>query len=144
MLNRVDDSVLRSFDGVPRPLRRSRGYAPEPLRVPLHASRRLLALGADLKNTFCLLRDDHAVLSQHIGDLDDPATRGDWQRTLDLYLQLFGCEPQALVVDRHPDYASSRHGREWAARQGIDLVEVQHHHAHAAAYMADCGQPADV
>ena len=143
VVNRVDDSVLRCFDGVPRPLRRARGYAPEPLRVPLHATRRLLALGADLKNTFCLLRDDHAVLSQHIGDLDDPATRADWQRTLELYLQLFGGAPQALVVDRHPDYASSRHGRDWAARLGIELVEVQHHHAHAAACMADCGHAVD-
>lgn len=141
--NRVDDSVLRCMDGIPRMLRRARGYAPEPLRVPLHSTRPLLALGADLKNALCLLRGDQAVLSQHLGDLDDASTRQDWLRTLDLYLQLFGHRPRALAVDLHPDYASARHGRTWAREREIDLVEVQHHHAHAAACLADCGHAPD-
>ena len=143
VVNRVDDSVLRCLDGVPRPLRRARGYAPEPLRMPLSSPRRVLALGADLKNTLCLLREDQAVLSQHLGDLDDATTRQDWLRTMDLYLQLFEHQPQALAVDAHPDYASSRHGRAWAAERGIEVIEVQHHHAHAAACLADCGHAPD-
>ncbi len=143
--NRVDDSVARVVAGETRVLRRARGYAPEPIALPPGFERApdLLALGAELKSTFCLVVDGAAVLSQHQGDLEDPATNDDFRRNLALYEQLFAREPAALVVDRHPDYLSSAYGRERAHRDALPLLEVQHHHAHVASVLAERGRPLD-
>ncbi len=145
IVNRVDDSVVRVMDGAPRLLRRARGYAPAPLALPpgLEASPPLLALGGELKNTFCLVKDGQAILSQHMGDLEDAATWQDYRRNLALYAELFQHTPQALVIDRHPEYLSAKLGRERAAADGLALIEVQHHHAHVAACLADNGWPVD-
>ncbi|WP_296808108.1 carbamoyltransferase HypF [Thiocapsa sp.] len=145
ILNRVDDSVVRVMAGEPRLLRRARGYAPTPLPLPpgFEAAPPLLALGGELKNTFCLVRDGQAILSQHLGDLEDAKTAREYERTLALYLELFQVVPEALAVDLHPDYRSSLIGRDRAARDGVPLIGVQHHHAHLASTLADNGWPLD-
>jgi hydrogenase maturation protein HypF len=143
--NRVDDSVARVMAGRSRVFRRSRGYAPAPLRLPagFEAAPPLLAYGAELKSTFCLLARGSAILSQHQGDLGDAATFEDYEKNLALYASLFEHEPKALVVDLHPEYASTKRGRRRALEDGLPLVEVQHHHAHAAACLAENGWPVD-
>ena len=145
IVNRVDDSVVRVMDDAPRFLRRARGYAPAPFALPagLADTPPVLALGGELKNTLCLLQDGQAILSQHLGDLEDARTAEDYERTIALYRQLFDHAPQILAVDLHADYRSTQLGREWAEREGLRLEEVQHHHAHVAAVLADNGWPAD-
>ncbi len=145
IVNRLDDSVVRVAAGRPRVLRRARGYAPAPIRLPpgFEQAPRILAMGAELKNTFCLLQDGRAILSQHIGDLEDAATFRDYHRNLSLYRQLFDHQPSAIAVDLHPNYLSTQRGRELAESEGMMLNEVQHHHAHITACMAEHGQPLD-
>ena len=143
IVNRIDDSVTRIVGGRTRVLRRARGYAPAPLTLPerFAACSLVLALGGELKNTFCLLKDGQAILSQHIGDLEDATTFAEYQRSLVLYRELFDHQPQILAIDRHPQYLSTRLGQKWAARDGLALVEVQHHHGHIASCMAEHGVP---
>jgi hydrogenase maturation protein HypF len=145
IVNRVDDSVVRRMDGAPRFLRRARGYAPAPLPLPegLADGPPILALGGELKNTFCLLGHGHALLSQHLGDLEDARTFAEYERTVALYLQLYAHRPARLVVDAHPEYRATRFGRAWAKRDGLPLEVVQHHHAHVASVLAENGWPAD-
>jgi hydrogenase maturation protein HypF len=143
--NRVDDSVVRFAAGRPRVLRRARGYAPEPIALPpgFAAAPGVLAVGAELKSTFCLIVDGAAVLSQHQGDLEDSATFADFQRNLGLYEQLFDRAPALLAVDRHPEYLSTKYARDRAERDGLPVIEVQHHHAHIASVLAEHGRPLD-
>ena len=145
IVNRVDDSVVRIMDGEPRLLRRARGYAPAPLRLAAGFARApaVLALGGELKNSVCLLADGQAVPSQHLGDLEDARTAREQERIIELYLDLFRLEPEILAVDLHPDYRSTQLGRDWAAREGLGLVGVQHHHAHVASVLAENGWPLD-
>lgn len=143
IVNRVDDSVIRMLAGKNRTLRRARGYAPESLNLPEGFGNAfpLLAMGGELKNTFALLRDAQVVLSQHLGDLEEARTWKEYGHTLRLYQQLFGHQPAAIIVDKHPGYRSTQLGRQWAGKQGLPLIEVQHHHAHVAACMAENGWP---
>ncbi|HEU0180419.1 MAG TPA: carbamoyltransferase HypF [Blastocatellia bacterium] len=142
---RVDDSVVKVMAGEPRMLRRARGYAPAPLALPegFDAAPRILAVGGELKNTFCLVRDCEAILSQHIGDLEDALTQEDYRHNLKLYETLYGHAPQLLACDLHPEYLSSKLARELAERSDLPLIETQHHHAHIAACMAENGAPLD-
>jgi hydrogenase maturation protein HypF len=126
---RCEDSVVERS----RVLRRSRGYAPSPLALPVAAPVPLVAAGAELKATFCVARDDDAFLSSHLGDLDSEASYRAFRSDLELYVQLLRVEPEAVACDLHPEYLSSK----WAHEQGLPLVEVQHHHAHAAACLAE-------
>ena len=135
---RVDDSVGRVVGGVFRVMRRARGYAPAPLPLPagFDAHTRVLALGGDLKNCFALVRDGQAVLSQHIGDLDDAACEADRARALADYLRFYDFEPQWVACDRHPGYRSTQQAeRDWPGR----VVPVGHHHAHIAACLGEHG-----
>lgn len=145
ILNRVDDSVLRIMDGAARFLRRARGYAPASIPLPTGFSKvpPILALGGELKNSICLLKDGQAILSQHLGNLEEARTAAEYERTIRLYRSLFQHRPRVLAVDSHPDYRSSQLGREWAAGEDLELVEVQHHFAHIAAVLADNGWPLD-
>jgi hydrogenase maturation protein HypF len=142
---RVDDSVVRVMAGAPRLLRRGRGHAPMTLRLPpgFLAAAPTLALGGELKNSFCLLQGRQAVLSQHIGDLANAATYADYRHNLELYCRLYQQEPRRLVIDQHPEYLSSKLGRQWAERDGLGLGVVQHHHAHVAACLGDNAWPLD-
>ena len=143
--NRTDDSVARVDLGRVRLLRRARGFAPAPLPLPggLADGPDLVALGAEVKNTFCLVRGARAILSQHLGDLEDADTLDEAGRALDLYRKFYDHRAAAVVVDRHPEYLSTKRGRAMAAADGLGLIEVQHHHAHVAACLADNARPAD-
>jgi hydrogenase maturation protein HypF len=138
---RVDDSVVKVMAGAPRMLRRARGYAPAPLPMPggFADAPPILAFGGELKNTFCLLRDGQAILSQHIGDLADALTQSDYHHNLALYERLYEHKPQVLACDLHPEYLSGKLARARAERDGLPLVETQHHHAHIAACLAENG-----
>ncbi len=138
---RVDDSVVKVMAGETRMLRRARGYAPAPLRLPsgFADAPPILALGGELKNTFCLLRDGQAILSQHIGDLEDALTLSDYRHNLQLYETLYEHQPQRLACDLHPEYLSSKLAREQAETRNLPLIETQHHHAHIAACLAENG-----
>ena len=131
-----DDSVTRSVAGLEAPVRRSRGEAPLPLTLPFEVPP-VLAVGADLKNTFCLAEGRLAWLSAHVGDMDDLATLRAFG-TAEAHLEeLTGVRPAALAVDRHPAYRSRRWAVEHAT--GRPVHGVQHHHAHVASTMAEHG-----
>ncbi len=139
IVNRLDDSVARVSIGGPTLLRRARGYAPEPIRIPadFDGMPPVLALGAELKSTFCLLAESRAIVSQHIGDLEDAATHDDYRAALRLYRELFAFDPEVIAIDAHPDYLSSQWGRALTRETGASLTLVQHHHAHIAAALAE-------
>ena len=143
--NRVDDSVARVMAGRTRILRRARGFAPAPIALPpgFEAAPELLAMGGELKATFCLVKDGEAILSQHQGDLENVETFDDYRKNLALYTELFHHAPRALVADRHPEYLSAKLAREWARAQSLPLIEAQHHHAHVAACLAENNIPLD-
>lgn len=136
---RCDDSVTRLVDHEELPLRRSRGHAPEPIRLPRECPAPILAVGGQLKVTFGLGRGGHAILSHHLGDLDHLAAHDALRRDIALYLALFDTRPELVAHDSHPDYASTRYAHAFAADHGCRLVAVQHHHAHMASVMAENG-----
>jgi hydrogenase maturation protein HypF len=138
---RVDDSVVRIICGKPRIMRRARGYAPAPLNLPngFAGAPAVLAMGGELKNAFCLLRDGQVILSHHMGDLENAKTFADCAQSIDAYQILFEHTPSIIAVDCHPDYLSTRLGRDLAVRRQVDIAEVQHHHAHVAACMTENG-----
>lgn len=133
---RLDDPIFRSAPR-PRPIRRGRGYAPEPIAIPDMPE--LLAVGGDLKNAFCLGRDGEALLSAHHGDLSHPAARSNFEAETERWLKFFEVRPRGVACDLHPDFASTRSAERWAARLGVPLLRVQHHHAHAASLLAEHG-----
>jgi len=143
----IDDSVVQIHtDGVPAVLRRARGYAPRPLELfdGCAGGKCILAVGAELKNTVCLLRGGRAVLSEHIGDLKDGRTYRHFIRVIDDLEQLFDAHPDLIAADMHPQYMSGqyavkRHEGDLAGREAIPIVRVQHHHAHVAACLAENG-----
>jgi hydrogenase maturation protein HypF len=134
---RADDSVVRAFRGRPMVLRRSRGYAPEPLGLASAAARPVLACGAELKSTFCLTRGNHAFVSQHIGDLENAETLRSFTEGIEHFRRLFDIAPEVVAHDLHPEYLSTKYALDLAERAGLDLVGVQHHHAHIASCLAD-------
>jgi hydrogenase maturation protein HypF len=138
---RIDDSVAYVAAGRARLLRRARGYAPAALPVPpgFAGAPRVLSYGGELKNTFCLLSGDSAMLSPHIGDLQDPLTRADQQALLADSCRFFAFAPQLLACDLHPDYSSTQAARTRAALAGLPLRATQHHHAHIAACLGENG-----
>jgi hydrogenase maturation protein HypF len=139
---RADDSVVAERGGRPIPLRRARGYAPLPVRLPV-AGPRVLAFGGDLKNTFCLTRGGHALPGHHIGDLEHHENLCALDEAIAHYERLFRVEPEIVAHDLHPDYRATRAALERAGRDGIPAIAVQHHHAHVASCMAEHGLPRD-
>ena len=135
---RCDDSVTRVAGGVEMPLRRSRGYAPQPLRLPeaCRCRQPTLALGGQMKATFALGRDRSAILSHHLGDLDHYEAHRAYVEAIGHYERLFNVRPEILAHDLHADYASTRYA---ARRHSSVLLGVQHHHAHFASCMAEHG-----
>lgn len=131
---RTDDSVSRVFAGREMLLRRSRGYAPTPLRTSAF-ERQILACGAELKNTFCFTRDNYAFLSHHIGDLENLETLRSFEEGIEHYKRLFHLRPVAVAFDLHPEYLSTKYAL--ALEENLIKVGVQHHHAHVASCMAD-------
>jgi len=131
-----DDSVIRVYEGHELPIRRSRGYAPFPVRLPL-AVQPTLGVGGELKNTFCLAAGQAAFMSQHIGDMENLETLDAFTHAVTHFQTIFAIQPEVLVCDLHPGYLSSQ----WACAQTEQgrLVQVQHHHAHLAGLMAEHG-----
>jgi hydrogenase maturation protein HypF len=128
---RCEDSVVRAG----APLRRSRGYAPAALRVPA-CERTIVAAGAELKSTFCVARRGEAFVSPHLGDLESEAAYRAFRTDLALYLAMLEVEPDVVAHDLHPEYLSTK----WALEQAAEPLGVQHHHAHAAACLAEHGE----
>ena len=141
--NRCDDSVwsvvtLPSLKQHPIPTRRSRGYAPLPIRLGFYSQAPVFSAGAQMKNTFCLLKNNQAFLSQHIGELDNLETQSTYRSAISHLLSIFEVQPVVAAHDSHPDYFSTRYVKEMAAEQsGLTTIPVQHHHAHIASCLAD-------
>jgi len=132
---RYDDSVSM-VEGAPQVIRRARGYAPYPIFLPFK-SKPVLACGAELKNTFCLTKDEHAFLSQHIGDMENEETLVHFENTVQLYKKLFRIEPEIIAYDLHPDYLATKYALEVGAKDNLKTVPVQHHHAHIVSCMVE-------
>jgi hydrogenase maturation protein HypF len=139
--NRVDDSVVREISGEIRLIRRARGYAPSPVKLPagFEGAPDILAMGGELKAAACLLKDGMAIPTQHLGDLENAATYGDYRKTIELYGSLFGHSPKALIADQHPEYLSTKLAAERSRVDRLPLLLVQHHHAHVASCLAENG-----
>jgi hydrogenase maturation protein HypF len=136
---RCDDSVVRSISGSLSTLRRARGLAPRPLTVSESLRRPILALGAHDNATFTLGRTEQVLVSHHLGDLGNARAQQAYRAAITHYERLFAIEPQVLVHDLHPDYASTQIAFELAAERGIERISVQHHHAHVASCMLEHG-----
>ncbi len=149
---RCDDSVVRVIrdqesgnrkqesgkQGITYPIRRSRGYAPFPVKLPWKVPA-ILATGAELKNTFCLTNENYAFMSHHIGDLENFETLQSFEQGIAYLEKLFRIKPEAIAYDLHPNYLATRYALERASLQPLHLQPVQHHHAHIAAVMAENG-----
>ena len=141
---RCDDSVTRVFRGQEAVIRRSRGYAPFPVRLGFEA-RDILACGGELKNTFCITKGSYAFLSQHIGDLENKETLISFADSVKHFQRLFRLEIEAIAHDMHPEYLSTRYALDIAEDGArLPLVPVQHHHAHVAACLAENGVDEEV
>jgi len=136
ILQRMDDSVVDDEGAM---LRRARGYVPDAMALPdgFNDIPPLLALGADMKNTFCLVRGGQAVVSQHFGDLRDEGVESQWRGALGVIQQMYDFHPEHIVCDAHPGYRSAQRANEMA----LPKQTVLHHHAHAAACLAENGWP---
>ncbi len=135
---RVDDSVARIVGGQVYLTRRARGYAPDPLPLPLNVPP-MLAAGAELKNTFCLARDQYAFISHHIGDMENYETLRSFEAGIQHFERLFRVHPEVIACDLHPNYLATRYAQQRTENEGLPLVAIQHHHAHLAACLADNG-----
>jgi hydrogenase maturation protein HypF len=134
IFTRCDDSVARIANGKPQMVRRSRGYVPDAVRLPFEGPQ-LLAVGAELKNTFCLVRENLAFLGHHIGDLKNLDAYEAFKTGIEHLKKLLFIEPHVVAHDLHPDYLSTR----YALESGLPSVAIQHHHAHIASCMAENG-----
>ena len=139
ILQRLDDSVMREIDGEMRLMRRARGYAPLSLPVPpgFEQAAPVLAVGAELKNSFCLLQHGQLIQSQYLGDLQNLSVYQSLEQTLAHYCQLFEHTISTVAADRHPAYLS----RQWAQENSQQLLQVQHHHAHIASCLGENAYP---
>jgi hydrogenase maturation protein HypF len=136
IVTRVDDSVVRVIGGAPVLLRRARGFVPRAIETVHELAEPILACGAHLKNTFCIAAGNRAFLGPHIGDLESVATLHAYETAIERMQELVGVAPRVLAHDLHPDYCSTRYA---LAREGVETVGVQHHHAHIASVMAEHG-----
>ena len=136
--NRTDDSVIRIIDHKISLFRRSRGYVPRPVDLAFEVEG-ILALGAEQKNSFCIGKENHALMSQYIGDLKNPATFDFFRETIDRFEDMFRFKPEFVACDLHPDYLSTGYAELFEKELNIPLLRVQHHHAHIASCMAEHG-----
>jgi hydrogenase maturation protein HypF len=132
---RTDDSVARIHDGHEMILRRSRGHAPEPIRTAFKFEQQVLACGAELKNTFCLARDNYAFVSHHVGDLENLETLSSYREGIEHFKRVFYIEPSIVAYDLHPEYLSTKYAL--SLDDTPIKIAVQHHHAHIASCMVD-------
>jgi hydrogenase maturation protein HypF len=133
---RYDDSVYTVVNETPQPIRRARGYAPYPIFLPFKL-KQILACGAEEKNTFCLTKDSHAFVSQHIGDMENEETLEHFENTVELYKKLFRVSPEIMAYDMHPEYLATKYALKVGSELGLPMVPVQHHHAHIVSCLAE-------
>ena len=138
ILQRCDDSVAAVVDGAPQLIRRARGFVPLAVKLPLDAPP-LLAVGGHLKNVFALARGPFAYQSQHLGDLENLTGLEFFNESLAHLMRTFEIDPRIVVHDMHPGYLSTDWAKEWATKRGLEILAVQHHHAHVAGCMAEHG-----
>jgi len=138
IINRCDDTVLKVIDGSPVFLRRSRGYVPSPIRLPIDCDG-TIALGAEMNNTFCVCAGDNAFLSQHIGMTAHEKTINFFERSLEKMLHLVQIRPKKIACDLHPRYNTTRLGKRLAKIYNVGLCQVQHHRAHVFSVAAEHG-----
>jgi hydrogenase maturation protein HypF len=135
---RIDDSVVHIIGGAAAFLRRARGYVPEPIFADRPAQKHIFAAGADLKNTFCMFKDGQYILSEHIGDLENPKTYRHYADSVAHLAGLLKFKPSVVACDLHPGYLSTKFARDLAGSLGVEkIIPVQHHWAHAASVMAE-------
>ena len=139
---RIDDSVFSVINGQPYPFRRARGYAPNPIRLP-DAVPQVLAVGPQMKNSFCLTRDKYAFLSHYIGEMDNWETVQDYHKAVQHYEKIFRIKPQAIGYDLHPDYISTNIARQRASTEDLPAYGIQHHYAHLVACQIENKIPPD-
>ncbi len=139
--NRNDDSVLLLWHDKTLPIRRSRGFAPEPIQLATKAPMPVLALGSFMKNTFCLLNQDKAFLSQHIGEMEDVRVWDFFLESVRRYLDLFGIHPERIAHDLHPQFTQTAENllAQLDSLQSLPRFPIQHHHAHIASCLAEQG-----
>ncbi len=135
ILQRCDDSIATVTNGYTHVIRRARGFVPAPVFIKRETSRSILACGGELKNTIALSRGNQVFLSQHIGDLDNPAAFNFFENSIEHLGRILEITPEAIAHDLHPEYLSTK----WAVRQTLPVVGIQHHHAHLVSVMADNG-----
>lgn len=145
IVNRIDDSVVKVIANAQQIFRRARGYAPAPVALPegFENCPEVIAMGGELKNTFCLIKDNKAIVSQHIGDLENAVTFMEYRKNLELYFTLYRANPDIIAVDSHPEYLSGKEGKRLSEQTETPLITVQHHHAHIASCMAENQIPFD-
>ncbi len=136
---RCDDSVVKVVGGVPLPIRRSRGYAPLPIKLPHKLSKKVLAVGGMLKNTFAIAWEDRVFVSQHVGDVENYQTLKSFEEMVLDFMELYEFEPEVVVCDAHPRYETTRWAKEFSKERSIPLLKVQHHYAHILSCMAERG-----
>jgi hydrogenase maturation protein HypF len=139
---RTDDSVSRVVESNPYLIRRARGYAPNPVQLPMQVLP-ILALGGEMKNTFCLSRDNYAFMSHHIGEMNSQETFQAFESGIQHFEKIFRINHQLFACDLHPDYLSSNYARQRSCAENKELFQIQHHHAHLAACLADNGWKSD-
>ncbi len=138
--SRYDDSVTRILDNERVMIRRARGYAPYPIRLP-YKFPEMLAAGPELKNTFCLTKDNFAFISQHIGDLENIETLDHYEETIEIYKRLFRIQPKYIAYDIHPEYLSTKIALQ---QKELEKIPTQHHHAHITSCMIENNYMEDV
>ncbi|MFA5864618.1 MAG: carbamoyltransferase HypF [Phycisphaerae bacterium] len=131
---RVDDTVLQARESGLIMMRRSRGFVPGSLELGINSPKPILAVGAELKNTVALVKGSKVYLSEHLGDLKDPAVYDHFRRTINHLSALFDVRPEVIVTDLHPEYLSTQYALE---KVDVELILVQHHHAHVVSCMAE-------
>jgi len=132
----VDDSIVHFIAGQAVLLRRARGYVPTPIVAEKECKKDIFAAGSDLKNTFCYIKANQVIVSEHIGDMEDASVYHHYLSSVEHLAGLFEVKPQVVACDLHPGYLSSRHA---ASLKGVDLIKVQHHWAHIASVLAEYG-----
>ena len=134
IFRQVDDSIVHFIDEQPVLLRRSRGYVPTPVIIKQTSSQDIFAAGADLKNTFCFVKENQLICSEHIGDLENAEVYHHYINSIEHLRGLFKVQPKVVACDLHPSYLSSQYAR---SLPGVQIVEVQHHWAHIASVIAE-------
>ncbi len=137
IINACDDSVVQSINDEIFVMRNARGYAPTSIKLPKKVDKKMLAIGANQKNTIALAFDDNLILSPHIGDLNSISSMDYFKRTIETFKRFYDFEPEVIVCDKHPNYETTKWATYECSQKHIELVQVQHHYAHVLATMAE-------